>query len=315
MNDPRADDIDLIQEIVVAVMHPEPGAALGQADFLLLQRAADSGVMPPERFAAVLRGMCGEGSLAFVSRRRFRWAMDYLFGHGFRDEALPELAPDYRDFLDAAKRVLDISDEAFAAMLARAPRGATPDHVTGEAFAFCLYEMFTRQRMAIPNLPHREHVDRASMGYVNAAVSGLGLTYAEHMNVVVAYGGGCMRPRDLDVSGLQRVVARYVAAGWTAPEPPPRIGGRGGRATQAQINLICKLARDIFLPTLADLDEWLRIVAGIEGGLSGMMLGDATIVLDRMLPPVIALREIRDGEVEARATRQMGQAMGFLPAA
>lgn len=312
----KADEFDLavIEEIGLAIMYPEPGGELDRADFEMLYRAAESGVVSADAFAIVVRKLRGNSSLVHAPRERFDWAMDYLYGYGFRDRDLPEVSPDYLAFLDVAKRALGISDQDFGAMLARAPGKVDPGHITGEAFGWCLYEMFTRRGLAVPLLPQRSAVGRQAMSLISAAVAGLGLTYAEHVNVVIAYGGGCLRSRELDVRGLQRVMSRYMAAGWSPPEPPPRIAPRPGFITQAQVNLICKLARDIGLPDRDALDGWLRVVAGIEGGLQAVTLSGATYVIDRMLPLAIGIRDMLERERCERAARQIAEAMAMVPA-
>lgn len=314
MNDPEAFDLHPLQEIMLAAGYPEPGADLGRADFELLYRAAKSEVMAPELFAGVLRKLREGRSLAYASRERFNWAMDCLFGHGFRDRALAEVSPDYLAFLEAARRVLAISGRDFAAMLARAPGGADLGHITGEAFGHCLFEMFIRRGNAVPLLPHRAYVDRGSMAYINAAVSALGLTYAEHMNVIVAYGGGCLRPRELDARGLHRVVSRYLAAGWEPAEPAPRISGRQGFITQAQVNLIWRLARETGLSSRELLEEWLAVEAGIEGGLEAVTAAGAGYVIDRLLPITITKRELREREARTRAAGQIADAQAMMAA-
>ena len=291
MNSSDTPAVSPAEAILWAANWPEPGADLGRADFLLLHRAAESGVLIPDAFAALVRNVCRGRPLVQASRARFDLAMDYLFGHGFRDPALPELSPDYRDFLDAAKRVLEIPDEEFAAMLGRAPGGATPEHVTGEAFGYCLYEMFLARRMAIPNLPERSYMDRAAIGQIHAAVTGLGLSYEEHLNVLVMYGGGCLRTKDLDAHGAQRVLARYFGAGWVEPEPAPRVEVRPGYVSQAQVNLIWHLARQLGIADADTMGEWLQTVAEIKGGLLALTAAGARYVIDRMLPPAIAMRE------------------------
>ena len=102
-------------------------------------------------------------------------------------------------------------------------------------------------------------------------------------------------------------MGRYLAGGYVVPSAPPRIEPRPGYVTQPQVNLIWKLARDLSIPE-GSLDEWLATCAGIEGGLSGMTAAGARYVIDRMLKPVIAMRELGDEQVRDRTARQLEEA-------
>lgn len=302
-----------LQEILLAAQIPDEDADLGTRDFALLYRAAESGILPFDAVVTILRNICDGGSLVRASRERFDRAMDYLFGIGFRDPELPEVPDDYRDFLDATRRRMGVSDQAFAEMLARAPDGrATPERLTGEGFAYCLYEMFMRQGVPVPALPPRNVMDREAMGRIHAAVTGLGLTFAEHANVLIHVGGGCLRTRDLDMSSAQRVLSRYCSEGWVEPEPAPRIEQRPGYITQPQVNLIWKLSRDIGLPDGEALDGWLSTVAGIDGGLPAVTAAGARYIIDRMMPLAIGIRDMREREAQERHRMQMAEAATAL---
>ena len=204
----------------LAAEHAEPDAELRHFDFLLLDRAARSGI-DGGTFDHLVTFLCDGGPLTRASRVRFDLVMDRLFGFGFRDPMLFEVGADYLAFLDACRRGLGIGDAAVAALLTEAGAvhagKAMPVLLTGARFVELLDGIHAARGRPVPPLPERRFMTRAVMGQIRAAVRGLGLSYAEHRAVLVTIGGGVRRTRDLDERGAQRVMWHYVFRGYALP--------------------------------------------------------------------------------------------------
>ena len=278
---------------LVAAEQVEPGAELRPADFLLVHRAAQCPSIPADIFARIVANLAGDHGLARATRDRFDLVMDYVFGFGFRDPGLPEVAPDYLAWLEQARTMAGLDDAAFGALLAEAGQADSPERLTGAGFYIMVAHLHQRHGVRL-YLPSRGVMSRFVVGQLHRAVYALNLPYRDHRDLVTVIGGGCLRTSGLDERGARRLQSHYYSRGFVSPELPPRVAGTPGFITQPQANLLWKLWLDYGTPqqdlSEAALAEWLQVRLGIEGGLHGLTTAGTRRVIDFMIAPLIELR-------------------------
>lgn len=275
-----------------AAEQPLPGTELAPEDFLVLHAAARD-CIAPELFGHLIDSLTAGGPLLLASRARFELVTDYLFGYGLRSSFLPAIGPDYIAFLMEARQQISIEPDEFYAMLEAIDDTDTLAELSGHGFLKVL--MHLDQNHGLCLLPPRRHyTNRTIAGQIHHAAYRLNLAYAEHLNVLIRFGGGCYRVSQLDHRGARRVLAHYLSHGYQPPEPPPRVAAAPGFISQAQANLIWKLWHDFAKPG-ADVSEAALTAVlfrqlGIEGGLHALTAAGAGRVLDHMLAPIVAHR-------------------------
>ncbi|XYD09639.1 hypothetical protein R1A27_03485 [Methylobacterium sp. NMS12] len=168
--------------------------------------------------------------------------MDNLYGFGFRDNALPGVSADYRDWLDACRRDLGMSDRYFAALLMELVGVDRPERIDGRDFIILAHHLVKEGDPK--SLPKRDYMDREAIGILSEARHQLGLSYGEFMGIVMTIGGGVHNVRDLDATGWCRVRAHFLKMGYRQRTTAPRVPKASGFITQAQTNLIWRLIRE-----------------------------------------------------------------------
>lgn len=263
----------------------EPGAELQPADFVLLHRAGQAAFIDRAFFASAVTAFARGGPLTAATRERFDLMMDYFYGLGFRDAALPGVSPDYLDFLERSRLHLEMSDRYYAALLTELAGVDRPEHLDGSGFVKVGAHLM---QLGLPwRLPERRFMDRRAVGMLHEACYQLGLTHEEHTANVFRIGGGALATRDLDFRGFNRVQSAYLAAGYVVRPPAPRVPGDPGFITQPQANLIWRLWCEWSRSTdLAALDRQL----GGPGALAGLTASGAGYLIDEWLAPLLEVR-------------------------
>lgn len=261
----------------------EPGAELGPADFMLLHRAIQSGLCVGDDLSRALDALHNGSPLVQASRASFDCLMDHFYGWGFRDDALPEVSPDYLDFLDRSRWHLGMSDRYYEAVLVELGGVDRPRRLSGAGFV--RVANFLMQRGVPWVLPDRQIMDRSAIGLVHEARYQLGVVQSAHEMNLVEIAGGVLRTRDLDERGFYRIQAAYLQAGYRYRPPAPRVSGQPGHITQAQVNLIWRLWCDRGgEPSMEALDRYFG------GSLAGLTSSGARRAIDELLAPLHALR-------------------------
>ncbi|WP_070999412.1 hypothetical protein [Methylobacterium sp. C1] len=250
------------------------GAELRPQDFLLLHRAAHAEFGAPRLVGDVVSMMCNGGPLLDVSRALYDLTVDNLYGYGFRDDALPGVSTDYRDWLDACRHHLGMSNRYYAALLMELAGVDRPERIDGHGFMM-LAQYLLRQGVPWP-LPRRDYMDREAVGILSEARHQLDLPYNEFKQIVTMVGGGVHSVGDLDLSGWCRVRAQFMKLGYRAPEPVPRVSNARGFISQPQVNLLSRLARG---PQNWD-----------TASMASLTTAGAARIIDQLLEPVIKRR-------------------------
>lgn len=262
---------------LLAAEQVTPGSELKPQDFLLLHRAAQAEFGAPQLVDGVVAMICNGGSLLDLSRTLYDLAVDNLYGYGFRDDALPGVSVDYRDWLDACRRHLGMSARYYAALLMELAGVDRPERIDGRGFiALARYLM----GQGVPwSLPRRDFMDRETIGILSEARHQLGLSYDDFMRIVTVIGGGVHSASDLDPAGWCRVRAHFMMLGYRAPEPTPRVSGAPGFISQPCANLLWRLTQGQGRLAAAEL--------------ASLTAAGASRLLDELLDPVIRQRMIR----------------------
>ncbi|SFI18287.1 hypothetical protein [Methylobacterium brachiatum] len=272
---------------LLAAEQVAPGAELRPQDFLLLHRAAHADFGAPRLVSDVVAMMCNGGSLLDVSRTLYDLAVDNLYGYGFRDDALPGVSADYRDWLDACRRRLGMSDRYFAALLVELVGVDRPERIDGRDFIILAHHL--TKEGGPKSLPKRDYMDREAIGILSEARHQLGLSYDEFMGIVITIGGGVHSVRDLDTTGWCRVRAHFMKLGYRAPEPAPRVSGAAGFISQPRVNLLWRVAQNQERLTAAEL--------------ASLTTAGADRLIDALLAPLIERRvaEVANGVTADRS--------------